>query len=103
MSGDEIQQSRLSERMTRKDQFLWVVQTGCLVRALRDNWDMSLPVRIMAAAVRIPEQALPEDVDQAAFEFLQWQFQYGSLDCEPPSWLASYVSSEVGDTGYWKF
>jgi hypothetical protein len=89
--------------MTRKDQFLWVVQTGCLVRALRENWDMGLPVRIMAAAATIPEQALPEDLDEAAFQFLQWQFQYGSLDCVPPPWLEPYISSEVGDTGYWKF
>jgi hypothetical protein len=89
--------------MTKKEQFLWAVQTGCLVRALRDNWNMSLPVRIMAVAVRVPDEAIPEDIDEAAFGFLQWQFQYGSLDSAPPSWLAPYVSGDAGETGYWKF
>jgi hypothetical protein len=79
--------------MSRKEQFLWVVQTGCLVRALKDNWDMSHPVRIMAAVARIPEEAIPEDIDEAAYSFLQWQFKYGDVDegAKPPEWLVPYL------------
>jgi len=83
--------------MPRKEQFLWVVQTGCLVRALRENWDVSFPVRIMSAAVRVPEEAIPEDIDSAAFEFLQWQFKYGDSDCEPPIWLAPHLASDPAE------
>ena len=90
--------------MSRKEQFLWVVQTGCLTRAIKENWDISFPVRIMASAARVPEEAIPEDIDSAAFEFLQWQFKYGSEeDQTPPEWLEAYVKGDVGDTAYWKF
>jgi hypothetical protein len=47
----------------------------------------------MAAAANVPEEAIPEDIDEAAFSFLQWQFKYGSVDegVKPPAWLAPYV------------
>jgi hypothetical protein len=82
--------------MSRKDQFLWVVQTGCLVRAVKESWDVGHPVRIMAAAAKVPEEAIPEDIDEAAFSFLQWQFKYGSVDegVKPPGWLAPYVEDD---------
>ncbi len=85
--------------MSRKEQFLWVVQTGCLTRAIKDNWDISFPIRIMASATRVPEEAIPEDIDSAAFEFLQWQFKYGSEeDQTAPEWLQSYLEANVEDT-----
>lgn len=91
--------------MTKKEKFLWVVQTGCLVRAIKEEWDMSLPMRIIAAAACIPEELIPEDIDDAAFTFLQWQFKYGALGdlAKPPEWLASFVAAEIEETGYWKF
>jgi hypothetical protein len=90
--------------MSRKERFLWVVQTGCLVRAFKDNWDLSFPLRIMAAATAIPEEAIPEDIDEAAFSFLQWQFKYGSVDdTDPPDWLMPFVKGDAAETGYWKF
>jgi hypothetical protein len=87
--------------VSRKEQFMWAVQTGCLVRALKENWDMGHPVRIMAVAAKVPEEAIPEDIDGAAYTYLQWQFKYGSLEDgnEPPEWLAPYmrVDSETGE------
>lgn len=90
--------------MTKKEQFLWVVQTGCLVRASKEQWDIGFPMRIMAAAVKIPEEAIPEDIDEAAFSFLTWQFKYGSVedDLKAPAWLQPYLHGNVEDTGYWK-
>jgi hypothetical protein len=91
--------------MGKKEAFLWAVQTGCLVRALRENWDIGHPVRIMASATSIPEDVIPDDVDEAAYSFLQWQFKYGSVDegIKPPKWLEDLVSGSVEETGYWKF
>ncbi len=90
--------------MNKKDQFLWAVQTGCLVRAVKEGWDMGHPVRIMAAAVNVPEEAIPNDIDEAAFSFLQWQFRFGAVDedASPPEWLKPYVKGSVAETGYWK-
>jgi hypothetical protein len=90
--------------MSKKEKFLWVVQTGCLIRAIKDGWDMSLPMRIIAVATSIPEEVIPEDIDDAAFTFLQWQFKYGALgdQAKPPSWLIPLISDEAGETGYWK-
>jgi hypothetical protein len=91
--------------MSKKERFLWVVQTGCLSRALKEGWAMGHPIRIMAAAVNVPEEAIPEDIDSAAFSFLQWQFRFGAdgEDARPPEWLAAYVKGSVGETSYWKF
>jgi hypothetical protein len=92
--------------MRKKERFLWVVQTGCLIRATKENWDHGFPMRIMAAATNVPEEAIPEDIDEAAFSFLQWQLKFGTLDeseIQPPRWLAGFVKGNVGDTGYWKF
>ncbi len=91
--------------MSKKEQFLWVVQTGCLVRALKEEWAMGHPIRIMAAAVKVPEEAIPDDIDAAAFGFLQWQFRFGADGdaARPPEWLAPYVKGDVGETSYWKF
>ncbi len=82
--------------MTRKEQFMWAVQTGCLVRALKDDWDMSHPIRIMANAAKVPDDAVPDDIDDAAFTFLQWQFKYGASedDNKPPDWLASHIGPD---------
>ena len=83
--------------MLRKEQFLWAVQTGCLVRAIKEDWDMGHPVRIMATAAGIPDEAIPEDIDEAAYGFLQWEFKYGSFEegTSPPEWLKPYVEDEV--------
>ncbi len=90
--------------MSKKEKFLWAVQTGCLVRAFKENWDMGLPVRIVAAACGIPEEAIPDDIDGAAYTFLTWQFKYGCLEEEsrPPDWLAPYIDGNAEDTEYWK-
>jgi len=90
--------------MSKKEKFLWAVQTGCLVRAMKENWDLGHPVRIMATACAIPEEAIPDDVDSAAYTFLQWQFKYGCIEeeCKPPDWLAPYLGGSVDETGYWK-
>lgn len=90
--------------MSKKERFLWVVQTGCLVRAIKEGWDMSLPMRIVAVATTVPDELIPEDIDDAAFTFLQWQFKYGALgdQAKPPDWLASVMESEMGETGDWK-
>ena len=91
--------------MSRKDQFLWVVQTGCLSRAMKEGWDMGEPIRIMSSAVKVPEEAIPEDLDAAAFEFLKWQFKYGSVgeEARPPDWLVPFVRGTADETGYWRF
>lgn len=91
--------------MTKKEKFLWIVQTGCLTRALKEKWDMGFPITVMAVAANVPEEAIPEDIDAAAFEFLTWQFKFGSVDekPDPPDWLAPFVKGDASETGYWKF
>jgi hypothetical protein len=90
--------------MVKKDQFLWAVQTGCLVRALKDDWDMGHPIRIMATACKVPEEAIPEDIDAAAFSFLQWQFKYGAADDEnkAPDWLIPFLKGDGEEPDSWE-
>ena len=81
--------------MNHHQQFVMVVQTGILIMAAeRQGWGHNGPLTIVARAAALPEEVVPEDVEVAALEFVQ--FQCG-LRPEPEwheAWRESCESSD---------
>ena len=47
----------------------------------------------MAHAAEIPEEAIPDEVGEAALDFLRWYVQRGRGVHPPPEWYAAWLET----------
>jgi hypothetical protein len=75
--------------MTKAEQFVLIVQTGAICHALTHGRSPSAAMAVVAFALEIPEDRLPDDVLDAAGEYLNLQFSTSppGVPADVPAWL----------------
>ena len=76
--------------MTKAEQFVFLVQTGAICYTLSNGRGPDTAVYAVAGALAIPEARLPDDLAEAASEYLALQYAT-RLDPAPvPAWLRGH-------------
>ena len=67
--------------MTRKEEFLLVVQTAVIVKSIQENEDWEIAKSAITTAIdEIIEEAIPGNIDIAASKFIDWYFDQQSAE-----------------------
>ena len=82
--------------MTRSDFFILCVQTAVL-KMQHSQVSAQQALGVLSEAMRVPEQALPDDIAKGAFEFAQGQVGVGFFGKKTkPEWLTAF-ENQVAD------
>jgi hypothetical protein len=76
--------------VNRHLQFVLLVQTGLIIR----REAASAAIRSLSEAMRLPEEAIPKDIDKAVIEWIDWKFAVGH---PKPHWVEAH-EQDVANT-----
>jgi hypothetical protein len=78
-----------------------LVQTGAITANIQNRRSPHIAITVLALAMEIPEEIIPDDLEMAADSYVEWQYHVrlpGQAGWEAPEWMQEWESNRYAQS-----